>query len=90
MKIDIHVHTRKTKQGDAPTREITPEKFSKIVLSTDVKILAITNHNVFDLQQFNQMEVGLDGAVQIWPGIELDVIDDGKRSHLIVIVSPVN
>ncbi|MBB1436698.1 MULTISPECIES: hypothetical protein [Pseudoalteromonas] len=88
MKIDIHVHTRKTKQGDAPTREVTPEKFSKIVLSTDVKILAITNHNVFDLQQFNQMEVCLDGAVQIWPGIELDVIDDGKRSHLIVIVSP--
>lgn len=88
MKIDIHVHTRKTKQGDAHSREVSPEKFSKIVQSTDVKILAITNHNVFDLEQFNQMEVLLDGAVQIWPGIELDVIDDEKRSHLIVIVSP--
>lgn len=88
MKIDIHVHTKKTKQGDALTREVAPEKFSKIVQSTDVKILAITNHNVFDLEQFNQMETGLDGAVQIWPGIELDVIDDEKRSHLIVIVSP--
>ena len=40
-----------------------------------MKILAITNHNVFDLQQFNQMEVGLDGAVQIWPGIELEIND---------------
>lgn len=48
MKIDIHVHTKKTKQGDATTREVTPEKFSKIVQSTDVKILAIKNHNVFD------------------------------------------
>ncbi|WP_415903168.1 hypothetical protein ACMXYR_05075 [Neptuniibacter sp. QD29_5] len=70
------------------TREISPEKFSKIVQSTDVKILAITNHNAFDLEQFNQMEVKLDGAAQIWPGIELDVIDNEKRSHLIVIVSP--
>jgi predicted ATPase len=88
VKIDIHVHTKKTKQGDATTREVAPEKFSKIVQSTDVKILAITNHNVFDLEQFNQMESLLAGSVQIWPGIELDVIDDGKRSHLIVIVSP--
>ncbi len=88
MKIDIHVHTRKTKQGDALTRDISPEKFSKIVQSTDVKILAITNHNAFDLEQFNEMEARLDGAAQIWPGIELDVIDNEKRSHLIVIVSP--
>ena len=50
MKIDIHVHTKKVKQGDSPSREITPERFSEIVLSTDVKILAITNHNVFDLK----------------------------------------
>ena len=88
MKIDIHVHTRKTKQGDATTREISPEDFSRIVQSTDVKILAITNHNVFDLEQFNQMEGKLDGAAQIWPGIELDVLDGGRRSHLIVVVSP--
>ncbi|WP_447017451.1 hypothetical protein [Shewanella algae] len=90
MKIDIHVHTRKTKQGDALTRDISPEKFSQIVQSTDVKILAITNHNAFDLEQFNEMEARLEGAAQIWPGIELDVIDNEKRSHLIVIVSPVN
>lgn len=90
MKIDIHVHTRKTKQGDALTRDISPEKFSRIVQSTDVKVLAITNHNAFDLEQFNEMEAKLEGAAQIWPGIELDVIDNEKRSHLIAIVSPEN
>jgi len=88
MKIDIHVHTRKTKRGDALTREVTPERFSQIVQSTDVKIMAITNHNVFDLVQYNQIELQLNGSVQVWPGIELDVMDDGKRSHLIVIVPP--
>jgi hypothetical protein len=27
VKIDIYVHTRKTKQGDAATREVYPEDF---------------------------------------------------------------
>ncbi|MRR57831.1 MAG: hypothetical protein EG824_06425 [Deltaproteobacteria bacterium] len=88
MKIDIHVHTRKVKEGDPPTREITPERLSEIVLSTDVKILAITNHNIFDLQQYDHVLEQVDGAVQIWPGIELDVVEDEKRAHLLVIVSP--
>src|SRR5690606_4663514 len=39
VKIDIHVHTRKVKEGDPPTREITPGRLSEIVLSTDVKII---------------------------------------------------
>ena len=88
MKIDIHVHTKKTKQGDALSRNISPERFSDIVQSTDVKIIAVTNHNVFDLEQYNQLLDQVAGSIQIWPGIELDVVDDQKRSHLIVIVSP--
>jgi len=88
MKIDIHVHTRKAKQGDSPLRGVTPERFAEVVMSTDVKIIAITNHNLFDLQQYEQILTEVDGAIQVWPGIELDVIVDGKRSHLIVITSP--
>jgi len=39
MKIDIHVHTKKTKQGDAQTREIDAQRFHEIISSTDVKLL---------------------------------------------------
>lgn len=88
MKIDIHTHTKKCKSGDAPTREISPEKFCEIILSTDVKIIAITNHNVFDLEQFIKIENILGGEVQAWPGIEIDVSDGALRGHLLVIVSP--
>lgn len=90
MKIDVHVHTKKTKSGDAKTREITAEKFSNIVTSTDVKIIAITNHNVFDIEQYNAICSEVNDALQIWPGIELDVKENGRRGHLIVIVSPQN
>ena len=90
MKIDIHVHTRKCKQGDATTREIDPKMFCEIVLSTDVKILGITNHNVFDLDQYKKIKSGLGNEAQAWPGVELDIIDNDARGHLLVIVSPEN
>jgi ABC-type cobalamin/Fe3+-siderophores transport system ATPase subunit len=88
MKIDLHTHTKKCKSGDAHTRAIAPADFCEILTSTEVGILAITNHNVFDLTQFKEIEDGLSGSVQVWPGVELDVIEDGSRGHLLVIVSP--
>lgn len=88
MKIDIHAHTKKCKQGDAATREVSANDFCEIVLGTDIGIIAITNHNRFDLTQFNQIQERLDGKVQVWPGIELDIDDNGNRGHLLIIVSP--
>ncbi|QDU16514.1 hypothetical protein CA11_43460 [Gimesia maris] len=89
MKIDIHTHTKKCKTGDAHTRNVSPEEFCRTILSTEVKIIAITNHNVFDLIQFNEIVTRLEQEeVQVWPGIELDVEENGSRGHLLVIVSP--
>ncbi len=88
MKIDIHTHTKQCKSGDAPTREISPQDFCEIILSTEVRIVAITNHNVFDLDQYREIENGLGEEAQVWPGIELDIQDGKSRAHLLVIVSP--
>jgi predicted metal-dependent phosphoesterase TrpH len=60
MKIDIHTHTRKCKSGDAHTREISPEGFCEAILSTEVGVVAITNHNVFDLSQFKKYRLELE------------------------------
>ena len=88
MKIDIHAHTKKCKSGDAPTREITPVEFCEAVLATEVRVIAITNHNAFDLTQYMEIGAKLSGEVQVWPGIELDIQDGGSTGHLLVIVSP--
>lgn len=88
MKIDIHTHTKKTKQGDKETREIDAHQFHEIISSTDVKIVAITNHNVFDLEQYNEFTSTVGDDFQIWPGVELDILEDDRRGHLLVIVSP--
>ena len=88
MKIDIHTHTKQCKSGDAPTREIAADDFCEAVRATEVGIIAITNHNVFDLEQFDEILKKMSGDAQVWPGVELDVVDDGARGHLLVIVSP--
>jgi len=90
MKIDIHVHTRKVKSGDAPTRNIEKDRFVEILNDTEVNILAITNHNHFDIKQYGEFRDGVESHCQIWPGIELDVFENEKRSHLIVICNPKN
>ncbi|MBN2314550.1 MAG: hypothetical protein JXM79_11515 [Sedimentisphaerales bacterium] len=88
MKIDIHTHTKKCKSGDALTRNISPENLCEAILSTEVRIIAITNHNVFDLGQYTEIETRLGKEAQVWPGIELDILEEGSRGHLLVIVSP--
>lgn len=88
MKIDIHVHTKKVKSGDAPTRNVNAETFGEIIKNTDVKILAITNHNHFDKEQYDEF-CAIDSLnCQLWPGIEIDIVENGKRAHLIVICNP--
>lgn len=42
----------------------------------------MTTHNIFELK------TKVDGICQIWPGIELDIVEGGRRAHLIVIVNP--
>lgn len=90
MKIDIHIHTKKIKSGDSESREIEPKEFCDTISKTDVKICAITNHNHFDKNQYDSiLELG-ESSFQTWPGVELDVIENNKRGHLIVIVNPKN
>ena len=88
MKIDIHTHTRKCKSGDARTREISPDGFCEAILSTEVRVVAITNHNVFDLAQFQEIQARIGTNAHVWPGVEFDVYDEHSRGHLLVIASP--
>ncbi|HYN83439.1 MAG TPA: hypothetical protein VES88_18310 [Gemmatimonadaceae bacterium] len=43
---------------------------------------------MFDLDQYRLIGAGLATSAQVWPGIELDIVEGGERGHLIVIASP--
>lgn len=89
MLIDLHCHTKNVKKGDGTKREPTIELFEEKVELSQVKILAITNHNYFDVDQYNQFKEKVKEFCDVWPGIELDVKEQGNKSgHVLVIVNP--
>ena len=96
MRIDLHCHTKKVKTGDAYTRNVTKDKFFQKIIEAEVKIVAITNHNQFDYEQYKELKNATEGYCDIWPGIEHDIIGkvdqkgNYKRGHLIVIANSKN
>lgn len=90
MLIDLHCHTKKTKKGDGPGRNVTPELFREKIEKADVKIVAITNHNFFDIDQYYQLCEAVEGICHVWPGVEIDVrsILEKEKYHLIVVSNP--
>lgn len=90
MRIDLHCHTKKCKRGDSPNRNAEPAHFKSVIESAQVDIVAITNHNIFDLKQFNRFCEELGETERLWPGVELDVCSSREKSHwhMLVITSP--
>lgn len=89
MKIDLHCHTKKIKTGESTTRNVTPQLFKEKIEDANVKIVAITNHNCFDIAQFSILKDKVKDSCLVWPGIELDVVGKSKkRGHLIIIANP--
>lgn len=76
-KIDLHVHTVPTIRDASFVFSL--HKLEEYVAQAGLHAVAITNHDVFDAQQFRQIEAALD--VVVLPGIEVS-LDCG---HVLVI-----
>ena len=88
MRVDFHIHTQKCKSGDSPKRKISPKDFIKKMDENNVVMCAITNHNKFCKEEFQEI-LDSDPNFSIFPGIELDILmDENKHYHTIVICDP--
>ena len=89
MKIDLHCHTLNCKKGDGKSRNVTLELFKEKIEIAGVEIVAITNHNYFDINQYYLLKDCVKDVCEVWPGIEFDVIEKGNKSgHVLVICNP--
>src|SRR3989344_5685616 len=78
-KIDFHIHTVPANGKDANfVFDLT--KFQEYTGGLSIDAVAITNHNLFDLDQFKEISATLKNMVD-FPGIEID-FEDG---HLLLI-----
>lgn len=91
MKIDLHCHTKQIKSGDGSGRNVTPVIFREKISNANVKIVAITNHNAFDYEQYSELRETVKDICAVWPGIEIDIRgSNSKKFHLIVVANPDN
>ena len=88
MKIDIHCHTKKIRSGEPESRAATKEVFLKSIQDAGIDIVAITNHDVFDKNQYDEFVEYVGSNFQIWPGIELDTSRNRNNFHLILVGDP--
>jgi len=76
-KIDLHIHTIAT-VSDKPF-DFDLAKLKEYTQKLEVDAIAITNHNVFDFKQFNEIAKELE--ITVFPGIEIDL----EKGHLLLI-----
>ena len=78
-KIDLHIHTVPTFSDSEFV--FCLETFNRYVEYAKLDAVAITNHDVFDLNQFREIEQSL--GAEVFPGIEINV----DKGHVLVIGS---
>ena len=76
-KIDLHIHTVSTPSDKHFS--FCMERLMWYVSEGNLDAIAITNHNVFDLKQFQEIKSQLE--IKIFPGIEIDI----EGTHILVI-----
>jgi len=76
-KIDLHIHTIATSNDSYFDFDLF--KLKEYVQKLEIDCIAITNHNVFDLNQYNEICKALD--IVVYPGIEIDL----NGGHLLLI-----
>ena len=77
-KVDLHIHTIPTVKDRPFIFDI--KVLEDYVLSQKIDVIAITNHNVFDRNQYEQICVQFHNTI-VLPGIEIDI--DGGHALFI-------
>lgn len=77
-KIDLHLHTKPSVHSDA-TFVFSLDKLEEYVSKLNIDCIAITNHNLFDLSQYQDICSRL--KIKVFPGIEINL----EKGHLLLI-----
>ena len=72
-KIDLHLHTLKTTRDQVKTiNDDNIEDFVNTIKKNQVKLIAITNHNNFDVDQFDKIRHHAKDYFEVIPGVEVN------------------
>lgn len=87
MKIDLHFHTKSTKNEG---RTLDREVIIKNIISNNIAVIAITNHNIVDYDDYDDFKSTLQSKsfnFILFKGVELEILYDNKKKHFVFIFS---
>lgn len=85
-KLDLHIHTKQTISDDH-TFVFSLANLKEYVQARKIDGIAITNHNMFDIVQFKEIQSELTGLCEVLPGIEINLGIKGF-GHMLCIANP--
>lgn len=81
-RIDLHIHTMTSPLED--DFEFDSDAFKERIHGNQLDAIAITNHNFFDLQNYEDVKNAAGDSIVVFPGIEVSV----ENFHVLVIANP--
>jgi ABC-type phosphate transport system ATPase subunit len=81
-KIDLHIHTISTISDADFTFSL--EKLAQYVNSCGINAIAITNHNVFNLEQYREIRKTVKVS-KVFPGVEVNIGENNSFGHILLI-----
>lgn len=79
-KLDLHIHTVSTISDVAFT--FSMDILKRYIMERKIDAIAITNHNMFDLEQYRSITLTLSDTI-VFPGIEVNI--GNNAGHLLII-----
>jgi ABC-type lipoprotein export system ATPase subunit len=78
-KIDFHIHTVVTPSDSF--FEFSIDTLKNYIEVMQLNAIAITNHNTFDIEQYN--DITQEVSIPVFPGIEIDV----ENTHILLVTT---
>lgn len=89
LRTDFHLHTRADKEFKYSGKDDEfVSSYVEKLRSADIEVGVITNHNKFDIGEFNALrKKARKSQIELLPGIELSVSDGANGVHTLVVFS---
>lgn len=90
VRADFHLHTRKDKEFKYTGEDNAfVASYVNALEQQNIRIGVITNHNKFDLQEYNALrKEATKKGIFILPGVELSVKEGANGVHTLIIFNP--
>ena len=84
-KLDLHVHTKSTMSDIEFV--FSMESLRKYIITFRIDGIAITNHNLFDANQYFEITKNMPEQCVVFPGIEINIKQSNNIGHILCITS---